>query len=337
MNAKRPHSRKSPALGGWNLRAVIAASLLLAPALVRAQAQDYPNREIRSICNFAVGSGADILVRYYSDRLSRLAGKPVVVDNRPGAQGNIATELTAKSKPDGYTLMITPGSSTLAAATHLFRKLPFDPIKDFTPVTTVAKLSFAFAVEASKPIHNLAELKDYLKKKPGDGAYGTGSNTGQVAAELFKEMASLKTQNVNYKVTGDALRDLLGGQLDFISYDITFLSGQHRGGKVRVVAMTSSSRVGTLPDIPTVAESGYPGFDLTPWWGVVVPAGTPKPVVDRLTGWFNQINAAEETKKFLSSVATDPFPGDAETMARLIRQDTEAWGRFVKLAKIEPE
>lgn len=320
------------------IHAVMISTSLLAAALPSiANAQDYPNREIRSICNFSAGSGADILVRWYSDRLSRLAGKPVVVDNRPGAQGNIATDLTAKSKPDGYTLMITPGSSTLAAAQHLFRKLPFDPIKDFTPVTTVAKLSFALAVNASTPINTIAELKDHLRKKTGDGAYGTGSNTGQVAAELFKEMSGLKTQNVNYKVTGDALRDLLSGQLDFISYDITFLSAQHRGGKLRVLAMTSGSRVGSFPDIPTLAESGYPGFDLTPWWGVVVPAGTPRPIVERLASWFNQITESEETKKFLSNVATDAFPGNADLMARMIRQDTENWGRFVKLAKIEPE
>ena len=320
--------------------AVFGAATLFAalfPAIAAAQAQDYPNREIRSICNFAVGSGADILVRWYSDRLSRLAGKAVVVDNRPGAAGNIATDLTAKSKPDGYTIMITPGSSTLAAAQHLFRKLPFDPIKDFTPVTTVAKLSFAFAVNASNPINSIADLRDHLRKKPGDGAYGTGNNTGLVAAELFKERSGLKTQNVNYRVTGDALRDLLAGQLDFISYDITFLSGQHRGGKVRVLAMTAGSRVGALPDIPTLAESGFPGFDLSPWWGVVVPAGTPRPIVERLGAWFNQITESEETKKFLANVATDPMPGNAELMARLLRQDTENWARFVKLAKIVPE
>jgi tripartite-type tricarboxylate transporter receptor subunit TctC len=318
------------------LRLLSIWAIAIAPSPALAQA-DYPSREIRSICNFAVGSGADILVRYYSDQLMRLAGRPVVVDNRPGAQGNIATDLTAKSKPDGYTIMITPGSSTLAAAQHLFRKLPFDPVKDFTPVATIAKLSFAVAVNASSPAKNVAELKELLLKKPGHGSYGTGSNTGQVSAELFKEMAGLKTQNINYKVTGDALRDLLSGQLDFISYDITFLSSQHRGGKVRVLALTSSTRNGTLPDIPTLAESGYPGYDLTPWWGVVVPAGTPKPIVDRLAGWFNQINRSEDTRKFLANVATDPLPGDGALMAKMIRQDTDNWGRFVKLARIQPE
>ena len=135
----------------------------------------------------------------------------------------------------------------------------------------------------------------------------------------------------------DAIRDLLSGELDFISYDITFLASQHRGGKVRVVGMTSASRVSAFPDIPTIAESGYAGFDLSPWWGVVVPAGTPRPIVEKLAGWFNQITESEETKKFLSNVATDTFPGNAEMMTKLIRQDTDAWGRFVKLAKIDPE
>jgi tripartite-type tricarboxylate transporter receptor subunit TctC len=298
---------------------------------------DYPTREIRSICNFAIGSGADILVRWYSDQLSKLAGRPVIVENRPGAQGNIATDVAAKSRADGYTIMITPASSTLAAAQHIFKKLPFDPVKDFTPVTTLAKLSFVVAVEASRPFNSVGDLVEYLKKKPDHGAYGTGSNTGQVAAELFKELAGLRTTNVNYNAPGDAIRDLLSGQLDFISYDVTFMSGQHRGGKVRILAMTSATRVGAFPDIPTLAESGFKGFDLTPWWGVVVPAGTPKPIVDRLASWFNQIAVSDETRKFLANAATDPFPGNGEMMANLIRRETEQWGNFVKLAKIQPQ
>src|SRR6266571_2606229 len=216
-----------------------------------AVAQEYPAREIRSICNFAAGSGADILVRYYSDRLARLAGKPVLVENKVGAQGNIATEYVARAKPDGYTIMITPASSTLAAARHMFKQLSFDPIRDFTPVTTLAKLSFAIAVDAKGPIRSIAELTEYLTRKPGDGNYATGSNTGLVAAELYKEMA-----------------------------------------------------------------------------------GTPRAIVDRLAGWFNQISASEETRKFLGNVATDPFPGNSESMAALIKAETENWGKYVRLAKI---
>jgi len=302
-----------------------------------AAAQEYPAREIRSICNFAAGSGADILVRYYSDRLARLAGKPVLVENKVGAQGNIATEYVARAKPDGYTIMITPASSTLAAARHIFKQLSFDPVRDFTPVTTLAKLSFAIAVDAKRPIHSIGELTEYLKKKPGDGNYATGSNTGLVAAELYKEMAGLKSTHIPYKAAPNALSDLLGGEVDFMSYDVTFLMAQARAGRVRMLALTSATRLSMLPEVPTMAESGFPGYDLTPWFGVVVPAGTPKAIVDKLATWFNQISSSEETRKFLENVATDPFPGTSESMAALIRVESENWSRYVRLAKIEPQ
>jgi tripartite-type tricarboxylate transporter receptor subunit TctC len=302
-----------------------------------ARAQDYPAREIHSICNFSAGSGADILVRYYSDRLSRLAGKPVVVENRTGVQGSIATEYVARSKADGYTIMITPASSTLAAARYMFKQLRFDPDKDFTPVTTLARLSFAIAIDARSPIRSIAGLTEHLKKKPGHGHYATGSNTGQVAGELYKEMAGLSTTYVPYKETMGALNDTASGEVDFMTYDVTFLVPQARGGRVRILAVTSATRLATLPDVPTMAESGFPGYDLTPWWGVVVPAGTPKSVVDKLASWFNQITANEETHKFLANLATDPFPGNSESMAALIRTEIEQWGRYVRLAKIEPQ
>jgi tripartite-type tricarboxylate transporter receptor subunit TctC len=317
---------------------IAALALVLLPAATPpAAAQDYPAREIHSICNFSAGSGADIVVRYYSDRLSKLAGRAVVVENKVGAQGNIATEYVARSKADGYTIMITPASSTLAAARHLFKQLPFDPDKDFTPVTTLAKLSFAIAVDAKSPVRTIAELTEHLRKKPGHGAYATGSNTGQVTGELYKEMAGLKTTYVPYKQTMSALTDMIGGQVDFMTYDITFLVPQARSGRVRILAVTSAARLATLPEVPTMVESGFAGYDLTPWWGVVVPAGTPKAIVEQLAAWFNQITTSEETRKFLENLATDPFPGSPESMAALIRTEIDQWGRYVRLAKIEPQ
>jgi tripartite-type tricarboxylate transporter receptor subunit TctC len=322
------------------MRRTLGSAVALIQAVLASQpvaAQEYPAREIRSICNFAAGSGADILVRYYSDGLAKLAGRPVIVENKVGAQGNIATEYVARSKPDGYTIMITPASSTLAAAQHLFKQLSFDPIKDFTPVTTLAKLSFAIAIDAKRPVHSIAELTEYLKSKPGHGNYATGSNTGLVAAELYKERAGLKTTHIPYKASPNALSDLLGGEIDFMSYDITFLMAQARAGRVRILALTSATRLSMLPEVRTMAESGFPGYDLTPWFGVVVPAGTSRTIVDKLTSWFNQISTSEQTRKFLENVATDPFPGDAESMTALIRAESENWGRYVRLAKIEPQ
>jgi len=314
------------------MRTLLAALLLT--LIQNAVAQDYPAREIRSICNFAPGSGADIIVRYYSDQLARLAGKPVIVENKPGAQGSIASAFVAKSAPDGYTIHITPASSTLAAAPHIFKQLPFDPLKDFASVTTINSLTFVVAVDASKPLRSISDLVSHLKARPGHGFYGTQSNSGQIAAELLKSKTGLSTTYVPFKVTGDAFTNLLAGQIDFMSVDSTWARGQP---KVRILTVTAARRSASLPDVPTLAEAGVPGIDIAPWWGVVVPAGTPRTIVDRLAGWFNQITASEETRQFLARAALDPFPGSPEQMAALLKSETERWGTFVKLAKIQPQ
>ncbi len=315
-------------------RFALLFALALAALAVHAQAQEYPAREIRSICNFAPGSGADIIVRYYSDQLARLAGKPVIVENKPGAQGSIASAFVAKSAPDGYTIHITPASSTLAAAPHIFKQLPFDPIKDFASVTTINSLTFVVAVDAAKSFRSISDLVSYLKNKPGHGFYGTQSNSGQIAAELLKANTGLNTVYVPFKVTGDAFVNLLSGQIDFMSVDSTWAKSQP---KVRILAVTAAKRSATMPEIPTLAEAGVPGVDVAPWWGVVVPAGTPRPIIDKLAGWFNQITASAETRQFLARAALDPFPGSPEQMAALLKSEVERWGGFVKLAKIQPQ
>jgi tripartite-type tricarboxylate transporter receptor subunit TctC len=311
--------------------------LLLALGLALAalaHAQEYPAREIRSICNFSAGSGADIIVRYYSDQLAKLAGRPVVVENRPGAQGSVASAFVAKSAPDGYTIHITPASSTLASAPHIWKQLPFDPLKDFATVTTINSLAFVVAVDAAKPVKSVAELIASLKAKPGHGFYGTQSNSGQIAAELLKAQTGLQTVYVPFKVTGEAFTNLLAGQIDFMSVDATWAKSQ---SKVRILAVTATKRAAALPDVPTLAEAGVPGVDVSPWWGVVVPAGTPRPIIDKLAGWFNQITASEETRQFLERAALDPFPGTPESMAALLKTEVERWGGYVKLAKIQPQ
>jgi tripartite-type tricarboxylate transporter receptor subunit TctC len=302
-----------------------------------AAAQDYPARDIRSICNFAPGSGADIIVRYYSEKLAKLAGKPVIVENKPGANGAIATADLARSKPDGYSLMITPASSTIAAAPYLFRNLPFDSTKDFAAVTTIASLSFVLMVDASKPIKSVDDLVKHLKTRPSDGFYGTSNNTGVIAAELFKQAAGLKTTYAPYKQNTQALTDLLQGTVDFLSYDATWAAGQVKGGRVRVLAATAARRSVAFPDIPTLGELGYGKNDVTPWWGVVVPAGTPKPVIDKLAGWFNQITGEKDTQQFLARAAFDPFPGSPEQMSKLLQTDAARWKGYVELARIEPQ
>lgn len=321
------------------MRDVVKAVCVIAAAAFAtiAAAQDYPARDIRSICNFAPGSGADIIVRYYSEKLAKLAGKPVIVENKPGANGAIATADLARSKPDGYSLMITPASSTIAAAPYLFRNLPFDSTKDFAAVTTIASLSFVLMVDASKPIKSVDDLVKHLKTRPSDGFYGTSNNTGVIAAELFKQAAGLKTTYAPYKQNTQALTDLLQGTVDFLSYDATWAAGQVKGGRVRVLAATAARRSVAFPDIPTLGELGYGKNDVTPWWGVVVPAGTPKPVIDKLAGWFNQITGEKDTQQFLARAAFDPFPGSPEQMSKLLQTDAARWKGYVELARIEPQ
>jgi len=319
------------------MRALCAASAFVcALAAHVAAGQQYPAREIHSICNFPAGSGADVIVRFYSDRLSRLAGRPVIVENRVGAQGIIATEAVAHSRPDGYTIMITPASATLATAPHIFKTLPFDPIRDFAAVTTIARLPFVIAVDASSPVRSVADLIEQLKKRPGEGAYGAASSSGQISGELFKEMAHLQTTYIPYIQSMQGVTDLLLGQTDFLAYDATFAFQQStaRGGRLRILAQTSARRTAALPDVPTMAELGYTGFDVTPWWGVVVPAGTPRAVIDRLAAWFNEIGATEDARQFLLNGAFDPFPGTPESMTALLKSDIDRWGQYVRLAKI---
>jgi len=315
----------------------LLATLIAAALSTNVLAQEYPVREIRSICNFAPGSGADILVRFYSDKLSKLAGKPVIVENKPGANGSIATADLARAKPDGHSLMITPASSTIAAAPYLFKNLQFDSTKDFQAVTTIATLSFVLMVDASKPIKSVPELIAHLKTRPNHGFYGTSNNTGVIAAELFKQAAGLQTTYAPYKQNTQALTDLLQGTVDFLSYDATWAAGQVKGGRVRVLAATANKRSVAFPDIPTLGELGLGKNDVTAWWGVVVPANTPRPVVEKLAGWFNQITNEEDTKQFLARAAFDPFPGSPDQMSALIKSDAARWKSYVELAKIEPQ
>ena len=318
------------------MRRMIVAAIVAAFSTA-VLAQEFPSREIRSICNFAPGSGADIIVRFYSEKLSKLAGKPVIVENKPGANGAIATGDLARSKPDGHSIMITPASSTIAAAPYLFKNLPFDTSKDFQAVTSIASLSFVLMVDASKPIKSVQELVAHLKTRPNHGFYGTSNNTGVIAAELFKQAAGLQTTYAPYKANTQALTDLLQGTVDFLSYDATWASGQAKGGRVRVIAATAAKRSIAFPDVPTLTELGYGKNDVTPWWGVVVPAGTPRPIVERLSGWFNQITNEEDTKQFLARAAFDPFPGSPDQMSALLKSDAARWKSYVELAKIEPQ
>jgi tripartite-type tricarboxylate transporter receptor subunit TctC len=327
-------SKISPARRRFGF-ALLAA--LAACAAGPAAAQEYPARAIRSICNFGPGSGADIVVRYYSDKLQKLAGKPVVVENKVGAAGNIATQFVATSKPDGYTILITPGNATLASAPHLFKEINFDPIKDFDPVARLAKVPFVVIVKPDSPVKNVADLTALLKGKGVKARYGASTNTAIVTAELYREMAGIQLEQIKYNNVSDALRGLLADEFDFAAYDATWVASMAQSGRVKPIAVTSTTRLEAMPDVPTMEEQGFKGFDLTPWWGAVVPAGTPKPIIERLAGWFKQINDDPETKAFLGKFATETWTGGPEDLRALLANELTAWGKYIALAKIEKQ
>jgi len=315
-----------------------ALAVALSVIATTAHAQDYPSKPIYTVCPFGPGTGADILVRFFAAKLSDVIGKTVVVDNKVGAQGNIATETVARAKPDGYTIAITPGSSTLAMAAHIFKKLSFDPVKDFAPVLPLSTLSFALVVDAKKPINTLADLTAVLKgKKPG-GFYGTGANTGIVSAELYLRAIGVQAERVTFRTPTDTLKALQNGDIDFSSTDNSWAVGQVAEGRVRALAVTGAKRSRALPDVPTLIEAGFPNIAIEAWWGVFVPAGTPAPVIDKLRAAFEKVLALPETRDFLARIANDPVPeGTPELLRQMLARDLAKWGEYVRLAKIEPQ
>jgi tripartite-type tricarboxylate transporter receptor subunit TctC len=301
------------------------------------RAQDYPAREIHAICMFPPGTGADILVRFYAAKLQEVIGKPVVVENKAGAQGTIATEAVARAKPDGYTIAITPGSSTLAMAAHIFKKLNYDPVKDFDPVAPLLSLSFVLTVDPKRNLRSMADLTAFLKSKDAKGFYGGASNTGIVSAELYLRSIGVTSQNVAFRSPGDMLNAMTNGDIDFASVDALWTVGQEKEGRVRALAVTGSRRTGAMPHVPTLTEEGFRDIVIEPWWAVYVPAGTPQPVVDKLRSAFESINTMRDTKAFLTRGAMDPLSGTPETLRTLLLSDLRKWAEYVKLAKIEPQ
>jgi tripartite-type tricarboxylate transporter receptor subunit TctC len=201
----------------------------------------------------------------------------------------------------------------------------------------ISKLGFVVVVDGKSPINSIAELTAALKKKPGNGAYGTGANTGVVAAELYKVRAGLETNQVLYKGIYENLVDLYGGQLDFATLDPTAAFEPIRTGKIKALAVTSGTRLGSFPNVPTMQEAGIPDYDISPWIGLVAPAGTPQPIIDKLAAWHRQINSTEEAKKTLLQFGMDPLDGDGAAMAALLKRDIERWAEFVKIARIAPQ
>jgi len=315
------------------------AVLALATVMVSPARAEYPDHDIHVICGYAPGTGADIIVRYWTDRWKQVIGSKaaLIVDNKVGALTAIAAEGVKNAKPDGYTVFITAGNSTMASNPFLLKELKYDPQKDFTPVTSLMRLPFIFGVSASKPIKSMSELTAYLKEKGDKASYGYSSAFAISSTELYQSIAGTKAVGISYKGTPEILPDLESGALDFISSDATLMLEWARQGKFRPLAVTFADRSSLAPDVPGMKEAGIPGFDLSAWWGVWLPKGAPDDVVAKIEKDFNQIVADPKTKGDLVRLGAEPFPGNHKVLGDMVAPEMKKWGEVIKLAKIEPQ
>jgi tripartite-type tricarboxylate transporter receptor subunit TctC len=323
---------------GTALKLVIAGMIAAALAMGgAAHAQTYPAREIRVIVGLPAGSGGDVVARYYADKLSRLAGKPVIVENKPGMILSLGADAVAKAPPDGHTILVTSVTSSHAANVFNFKKLPYDPIKDFTPVALLHRSYFMLMVRADAPWTTVVELTEAMKKKGDKASYGYGAPPALAAAELYKSRSGLQTIAIPYKTSVASLSEMLSGEIDFQFIDATSGTPLREGGKLRALAVTTGQRVPGV-DLPTMAEAaGIPGFDIAPVWGVLLPAGAPASIVARLESWFAEISKMDVTRQFLANTHAAPFSGGAQELRDFIPKEIEKWRELSRLARIEPQ
>jgi tripartite-type tricarboxylate transporter receptor subunit TctC len=321
----------------WIAAALCTLVLAVAPG-AGAQAPAYPSHPVRIVVPFPAGGTTDILARAVAQRFSEALGQPFIVDNRPGAGGNIGAELVARSAPDGYTLVMgTVG--THAINPSLYAKMPYDHVKDFVPVFLVAGVPNVLEVNPDVPVHTVAELVAYAKANPGKLNFASsGSGTSiHLSGELFKTMSGVTMQHVPYKGSAPALQDLLGGQVQLMFDNLPSSMALIKSGKLRPIAVTSAHRSAALPDLPTIAESGYPGFEASSWFGLLAPAGTPAAVVARLNAEGNKWLASPEAKEKLAAQGAIAAGGSPEDFARHVTAETTKWAKVVKEsgAKVE--
>jgi tripartite-type tricarboxylate transporter receptor subunit TctC len=308
------------------------AALFACGALAQAA---FPSRQVTVLVGFAPGGGTDTAARILAKRLAETMGQAVVVENRPGAGGNIAAELTAKAAPDGHTVyLVSPGPLTVAP--HMIARLPYDPQRDFAPIGMAVAFPNVLVVNSSVPANTLAEFVRLANSRPEGLAYGSSGigNIGHLSGELFRMMAKVNIVHVPYKGGAPAMTDLLGGQIAGI-FATPVTAGPHiKAGRIRALAVTGAARSPAMPEVPTVAESGYPGYEAVNWYGLIAPAKTPKEAIDR---WQRELQAAlavPAIREQLLSHGMDPAPGTPEEFARYIEREYATWGRVVKEAKI---
>jgi tripartite-type tricarboxylate transporter receptor subunit TctC len=314
----------------------LAASLFLAGAYPAA-AQTYPSKPVRIILPFAPGGSLDALGRVVFDRMSQQSGHQFVIDYRPGASGNIGTELAARAAPDGYTNLLN--TLPLVVNPSLFRKLPFDVQKDFAPVSLIASAPFVMVVHPSVPAKTVKEFIALAKSHPGKLNYssaGVGTNL-HVAAELFKNLSKTDIVHIGYKGGGPALIALLSGEAELSFLSIPTVTGHMQTGKLRGLALTGIKRVASLPKLPTVAESGVPGYEFSSWWGVLSPAGTPPATVAALNDYITKAVRSPDVSKRFTAEDTEIIASSPQQFATHINSELARWAKVIRDNKIEPQ
>jgi tripartite-type tricarboxylate transporter receptor subunit TctC len=305
------------------------ASLLVGSLIwVAALAQNFPAKPVRIVVPFPPGGGADALARLMAPKLTEMWGQQVIVENKPGASGHIGADLVAHSPPDGYTLLMSSTAS-----------LTEKNVEQFAPVTLVSASPYVVTANPKVQASNMAELIALAKKNPGKLSYGS-SGTGaasHLSAELFKSMAKVDLLHVPYKGTGQALTDLLAGQVDLMFAPSQTVISHVRAGKLKALAVTGAKRSETLPDLPTVAESGLPGYEAVGWFGLLAPAPTPKPIVAKLSADANRMLSERDVRERMQALGADPAATTPEDFARFIRADQAKWSKLMKEAGIKPE
>ena len=315
----------------------MAAALALVALASPAHSQgSYPSKPIRIVVGFPPGGGMDLSARVYSAKLQEALNTPIVVENRPGGTGLLAGEHVAKSAPDGYTLLVG-ASGQMTINPVLIAKHPYDPVRDFAPITTLAQFPMVIAVNPSFPAKSLAELIALARSRPGELNYSHGGATHQVAAEMFNQAVGIQMRNIPYKGGAPAVNAAVAGDVPIVIVDSAAANAQIRAGRLRVLAVTSAQRTPLVPDTPTVAESGVPGYDISVWAGLFAPAGTPSAIVTRLYQEATRAMNAPDTREKLKNIGMDPGGMAPEQLAATIKADIAKYGAIVKAAGIRAE
>ncbi len=301
-----------------------------------ANAQQYPNKPIRIIVAYTPAGATDILARAVGQKMSETFGQPVVIENRPGANGNIGTDVAAKATPDGHTLlMVTAGTHGINPS--LYRKLPWDAVKDFAPVSLVAMVPNIFVVNNSVPAKSIKEFIAYLKASPNKFNYGSPGNgsTAHLSMELFKTMTGTNMQHIPYKGSAGVLTDVMGGQILATMDNMPPYLPQVKAGKIRALAVSTPKRSPAVPDVPTVAEAGVAGYSSGAWFGLVAPAGTPKPIVEKLATETQRILKLPDVNERLSALGAEPVGDSPTQFAAHITSEIAKWAKVIKDANVE--